>query len=94
MTNVIPMTSAIPMTVQSRRSFFSSLTLAPSLALPPTQAFVEAWEDMDVKGTGLIEATGLMTILLAVRPPMGVKGLDHVTKRVQEIVQEAEIPLR
>ena len=29
-----------------------------------------------------------------IRPPMGVKGLDHIGKRIQDIVQEAEIPLR
>ena len=30
----------------------------------------------------------------AMDPPMGVKGLTHVSKRVQEIVQATDIPIR
>ena len=58
------------------------------------QTFVETWEELDIDGSGLIDATHLTTLLLAVAPPMGVHGLDRVTKRIQDIVQSTEIPLR
>ena len=58
------------------------------------QAFVETWEELDSLGTGFIDATSLTTLLGAISAPMGVKGLDHLPRRIQEIVQESNIPLR
>ena len=59
-----------------------------------SQAFVETWEEIDEDGSGLIHATHLTSLLIAVPPPMGVKGMDRLPKRVQEIVQDTKIPLR
>lgn len=58
------------------------------------QEFVETWEELDEDGSGMINAMSLTTLLLAVTPPMGVKGLDRVPKRIQEVVQDTQIPLR
>ena len=57
-------------------------------------AFVETWEELDVAGEGFIDAHSLTTLLVAVPPPMGVKGQDHVSMRVQDIIMEVEIPFR
>ena len=62
-----------------------------SLAL---QAFVTTWEMLDPFGTGYIDATHVTSLLLAIEPPMGIKGLDAPGMRVQEIVQNVMIPLR
>lgn len=59
-----------------------------------SQAFLESWEALDKDGSGMLPAACLTSILMAVRPPMGVKGLDRVPKRIQAIVCEAAIPLR
>jgi len=58
------------------------------------QLFVETWEELDVHGTGYIDAPSLTALLLAIPSPMGVKGQDHVAMRIQEIVQSVNIPFR
>eukprot|EP00798_Chlamydomonas_sp_ICE-L_P006468 gene6469-3102_t len=57
-------------------------------------AFVEKWEELDVDGSGFIDATCLTSLLLAVPTPMGVKGKDRIIMRVQNILMEADIPYR
>ena len=52
------------------------------------------WEDLDAYGSGFIDASTLTAVLLAVPSPMGVEGLDRVPRRIQDIVQQAIIPLR
>ena len=42
----------------------------------------------------MINATSLTTLLLAVPPPMGVKGLDRIPMRILTVVQDTQIPLR
>ena len=49
---------------------------------------------MDKDGSGFIDTHSLTTLLQYVDPPMGVKGLKHVAKRVQEIVMATDIPIR
>lgn len=52
------------------------------------------WEELDTHGDGMIRVTQLTTLLAAVDPPMGVKGLSNTAIRVQAIVQSLDIPLR
>ena len=52
------------------------------------------WEELDTHGDGMIHVTQLTTLLAAVDPPMGVKGLRNTAIRVQAIVQSLDIPLR
>ena len=63
-------------------------------AIDIEQAFLETWEVLDADGSGMINATGLTTLLLEVPPPMGVKGLDRTPMRIQTVVQDTQIPLR
>lgn len=49
---------------------------------------------LDPFGTGYIDANHVTSLLLAIEPPMGVKGLDGQGLRIQEIVQNVMIPLR
>ena len=58
------------------------------------QAFADSWEDLDQEGTGFVETQCLTALLQAIDPPMGVRGLTHVSKRIQEIVQQTSIPIR
>lgn len=64
------------------------------LAAHDAQSFREVWEELDTHGDGMIHVTQLTTLLAAVDPPMGVKGLSNTAIRVQAIVQSLEIPLR
>ena len=59
-----------------------------------SQAFVDTWEDLDTEASGFIEATSLTAILMALPPPMGVKGLSQAPLRIHELVQDTDIPLR
>ena len=52
------------------------------------------WERLDKEGSGLLDVSNLTALLLAVDPPMGIKGLDQPSTRVQEVVQSCSIPLR
>jgi Ca2+-binding EF-hand superfamily protein len=56
--------------------------------------FVESWEEIDVNGSGYISAADLTSVLLQVSPPLGVKGVPHATARIQQMLQDADIPLR
>ena len=52
------------------------------------------WEQLDKEGTGLLDVPHLTALLLAVDPPMGIKGQDRPSLRIQEVVQSCNIPLR
>lgn len=57
-------------------------------------AFIETWEKLDEYGDGFIDVWELTSLLSAVPPPMGVKGMDQTALRVQQIVLDVDIPLR
>ncbi|GAX83896.1 hypothetical protein CEUSTIGMA_g11321.t1, partial [Chlamydomonas eustigma] len=58
------------------------------------QAFVDSWEELDVEGSGFIDANNMTTLLQAVPTPMGVKGRDRHSKCIQDIVMSIQVPLR
>ncbi|KAJ9521132.1 hypothetical protein QJQ45_022836, partial [Haematococcus lacustris] len=57
-------------------------------------AFVETWEKLDEYGDGFIDVWELTTLLSAVPPPLGVKGMDQIPFRVQQMVLDVNIPIR
>ena len=59
-----------------------------------TQDFIEMWEQLDKEGTGFLDVPNLTALLLAVDPPMGIKGQDRPSLRIQAVVQSCNIPLR
>ena len=66
--------------------------------MPVTQEhmreFTDTWEELDGEGSGFVKAEKMTALLSSIKPPMGVKGMERIPFRVQEIVQGVRIPLR
>ena len=87
-------TQALPLSVPSTSGTLSPSDDDPLHSSPLMKAFVDTWEEIDTEASGFIEAPSLTTILMALPPPMGVKGLNQGPRRIQEVVQDTDIPLR
>jgi hypothetical protein len=55
---------------------------------------LQAWAELDPQGTNYIPAIQLGTLISQLDPPVGVKGEEGGSSKLQGIVMSIDIPIR